>query len=63
VACFLFELTSLPAASGAGERKDSSLDGKTGSGQSAVFVARNRFAVLNKPGQVRISLRLIAYAL
>jgi coatomer protein complex subunit alpha (xenin) len=59
----LFELTSLPASteSAAGEVKDSSLDGKKGSGQSAIFVARNRFAVLNKPGQVCISLQLIAY--
>jgi coatomer protein complex subunit alpha (xenin) len=33
--------------------KDSSLDGKRGSGQSAIFVARNRFAILNKTTQVR----------
>ena len=58
----LFELTGLPAqtvGSGAsGEVKDSSIDGKKGSGQSAIFVARNRFAVLNKPGQVRSIPRL-----
>lgn len=55
----LFELTGLPAqsvsgATGGGEVKDSSMDGKKGTGQSAIFVARNRFAVLNKPGQVCI---------
>lgn len=46
-----FELTSLPQQS-QGEVKDSSVDGKRGPGQSAIFVARNRFAVLNKTGQV-----------
>jgi coatomer protein complex subunit alpha (xenin) len=60
----LFELTSLPAtaSSGAGEVKDSSLDGKKGNGQSAIFVARNRFAVLNKTGQVRNHRLLLARA-
>jgi coatomer subunit alpha len=53
----LFELTGLPPVAGGGavgngEVKDSSTDGKKGSGQSAIFVARNRFAVLNKPTQV-----------
>ncbi|KAH9941627.1 coatomer subunit alpha-2 [Epithele typhae] len=32
--------------------KDSSSDGKRGSGQAAIFVARNRFAVLNKATQL-----------
>ena len=47
----LFELTSLPKDV-VGEVKDSSADGKRGSGQAAIFVARNRFAVLNKTSQV-----------
>jgi coatomer subunit alpha len=46
----LFELTNLPTQA-QGEVKDSSVDGKKGSGQSAIFVARNRFAVLNKTTQ------------
>lgn len=50
----LFELTSLPKDA-VGEVKDSSADGKRGSGQAAIFVARNRFAVLNKTSQVRRS--------
>ncbi|KAF7983484.1 hypothetical protein HWV62_21792 [Athelia sp. TMB] len=48
----LFELTNLPSQSSSGELKDSSVDGKKGSGQSAIFVARNRFAVLNKATQL-----------
>ncbi|KAI0090328.1 coatomer subunit alpha-2 [Irpex rosettiformis] len=47
----LFELTSLPKDA-VGEVKDSSTDGKRGSGQAAIFVARNRFAVLNKTSQL-----------
>jgi coatomer protein complex subunit alpha (xenin) len=47
----LFELSSLPTQSN-GEVKDSSADGKRGSAHSAIFVARNRFAVLNKTSQV-----------
>ncbi|KAF7798456.1 hypothetical protein EIP86_009677 [Pleurotus ostreatoroseus] len=47
----LFELTSLPKDV-VGEVKDSSADGKRGSGQAAIFVARNRFAVLNKTSQL-----------
>lgn len=50
----LFELASLPKDT-VGEVKDSSTDGKRGSGQAAIFVARNRFAVLNKSTQVRNS--------
>ena len=48
----LYELANLPKDI-SGELKDSSLDGKRGPGQSAIFVARNRFAVLNKNTQVR----------
>lgn len=48
-----YELTSLPQQA-QGEVKDSSVDGKKGSGQSAIFVARNRFAALNKTSQVRV---------
>jgi coatomer protein complex subunit alpha (xenin) len=47
----LYELTNLPKDI-SGELKDSSLDGKRGPGQSAIFVARNRFAVLNKNTQL-----------
>ncbi|KAG1902148.1 coatomer WD associated region-domain-containing protein [Suillus fuscotomentosus] len=47
----LFELSSLPTQSN-GEVKDSSADGKRGSAHSAIFVARNRFAVLNKTSQL-----------
>lgn len=50
----LYELASLPQ-SAQGEVKDSSVDGKRGNGQSAIFVARNRFAVLNKATQVRLT--------
>ncbi|KAI0918559.1 hypothetical protein AcV5_002514 [Taiwanofungus camphoratus] len=47
----LFELTSLPKDA-VGEVKDSSTDGKRGSGNAAIFVARNRFAILNKITQL-----------
>lgn len=47
----LFELTNVPRDA-TGEVKDSSSEGKRGSGQAAIFVARNRFAVLNKTSQV-----------
>ncbi|KAI0078368.1 coatomer subunit alpha-2 [Panus rudis PR-1116 ss-1] len=47
----LYELTTLPKDA-IGEVKDSSVDGKRGSGQAAIFVARNRFAVLNKTSQL-----------
>lgn len=50
----LFELTSLPKDA-VGEVKDSSTEGKRGGGQAAIFVARNRFAVLNKTSQVRLT--------
>lgn len=48
----LYELSGLPKDA-VGEVKDSATDGKRGSGQAAIFVARNRFAVLNKATQVR----------
>ncbi|KAG6377425.1 coatomer WD associated region-domain-containing protein [Boletus reticuloceps] len=47
----LFELSSLPTQTN-GEVKDSSMDGKRGSAHSAIFVARNRFAALNKTTQL-----------
>ncbi|EIW55216.1 coatomer subunit alpha-2 [Trametes versicolor FP-101664 SS1] len=47
----LYELSGLPKDA-VGEVKDSSTDGKRGSGQAAIFVARNRFAVLNKTSQL-----------
>jgi coatomer protein complex subunit alpha (xenin) len=47
----LYELAALPTQT-QGEVKDSSVDGKKGSGHSAIFVARNRFAVLNKTSQL-----------
>ncbi|KAJ7877137.1 coatomer WD associated region-domain-containing protein [Mycena leptocephala] len=47
----LYELTSLPRRA-QGEVKDSSVDGKKGAGQSGIFVARNRFAVLQKATQI-----------
>ncbi|KAJ7064892.1 coatomer subunit alpha-2 [Mycena amicta] len=46
-----YELTGLPQQA-QGEVKDSSVDGKRGGGQSAIFVARNRFAVLQKTTQI-----------
>ena len=48
----LFELSALPTQTN-GEVKDSSADGKRGSAHSAIFVARNRFAALNKTNQVK----------
>lgn len=47
----IYELAMLPTQA-AGELKDSSIDGKKGNGQSAIFVARNRFAALSKANQV-----------
>lgn len=49
----MYELANLPQ-SAQGDVKDSSVDGKRGNGQSAIFVARNRFAVLNKASQVKV---------
>ncbi|KAJ7598741.1 coatomer subunit alpha-2 [Mycena floridula] len=48
----MYELTNLPQQTQGGEVKDSSVDGKKGTGQGAIFVARNRFAVLNKATQI-----------
>ncbi|KAJ7922454.1 hypothetical protein B0H13DRAFT_2410437 [Mycena leptocephala] len=47
----LYKLASLPQQA-QGEVKDSSVDGKKGAGQSGIFVARNRFAVLQKATQI-----------
>ncbi|KAF8531096.1 coatomer subunit alpha-2 [Gautieria morchelliformis] len=47
----IYELVALPKDVG-GELRDSTSDGKRGSGSSAIFVARNRFAVLNKATQM-----------
>ncbi|KAG8924486.1 hypothetical protein FRC02_010403 [Tulasnella sp. 418] len=46
----LYELVGLPKDVG-GELRDSTSDGKRGQGSSAIFVARNRFAVLDKTSQ------------
>ncbi|RDB29920.1 Coatomer subunit alpha [Hypsizygus marmoreus] len=56
----MYELTGLPQQA-QGDVKDSSVDGKKGTGQSAIFVARNRFAVLNKATQI-IEVRDLANA-
>jgi coatomer protein complex subunit alpha (xenin) len=47
----LYELVSLPKDVGSGEVRDSTSDGRRGSGAAAIFVARNRFAVLDKAAQ------------
>ncbi|KAJ7835621.1 coatomer WD associated region-domain-containing protein [Mycena leptocephala] len=47
----LYESTSLPQQA-QGEVKDSRVNGKKGAGQSGIFVARNRFAVLQKATQI-----------
>jgi len=47
----IYELVGLPRDAGSGELRDSSTDGKRGTGNSVVFVARNRFAVLEKSTQ------------
>jgi coatomer protein complex subunit alpha (xenin) len=49
----LFEYSGLPRDTNA-EVKDSSTDGKKGPGSSVVFVARNRFAVLDKTNQASL---------
>jgi len=48
-----FELVTLPksTAPSAGDGKDVPSDGKKGAGSAAIFVARNRLAVLDKAGQ------------
>lgn len=47
----MYELVHLPKDMAAGEVRDSSSEGKRGTGQAALFVARNRFAVLDKTSQ------------
>lgn len=47
----LYELSTLPTQTN-GDIKDSSADGKRGSAHSAIFVARNRLAVLQKTNQL-----------
>jgi len=47
----MYEMANVPQ-SAQGEVKDSSVDGKRGNGQAAIFVARNRFAILNKTSQL-----------
>ncbi|KAL7422515.1 hypothetical protein Q5752_003163 [Cryptotrichosporon argae] len=46
----VYEIVSLPKNS-VGDGKETPSDGKRGTGSSAIFVARNRFAVLDKTGQ------------
>ena len=48
----LYELVHLPKDMGSGEVRDSAAEGKRGTGSSAIFVARNRLAVLDKTAQV-----------
>ena len=50
-----FEMAHL-ARDGAIEMKDSATVGKRGPGQSAIFIARNRLAVLNKTSQVCVTI-------
>ena len=47
----LYELVSLPRDLNSGEVRDSATDGKRGNGAAAIFIARNRFAVLDKTAQ------------
>jgi len=47
----LFELVHLPKDIASGEVRDSTSEGKRGAGAAALFVARNRFAVLDKTAQ------------
>lgn len=47
----LYELVSLPRDLNSGEVRDSATDGRRGSGAAAIFIARNRFAVLDKTAQ------------
>lgn len=57
----LYELSNLPKDV-VGEVQDSSASGKRGSGQAAIFVARNRFAVLNKTSQVNYDASLFLWS-
>ena len=54
----LYELSTLPTQTN-GDIKDSSADGKRGSAHSAIFVARNRLAVLQKTNQVSLTFFLL----
>ncbi|GAA6027118.1 hypothetical protein JCM8097_002404 [Rhodosporidiobolus ruineniae] len=47
----LYELVRLPKDFTSGEIRDSATDGRRGTGNSALFVARNRLAVLDRAGQ------------
>lgn len=47
----MYELVQLPRDAGSGEVRESTSDGKRGAGAAAIFVARNRFAVLDKNAQ------------
>lgn len=47
----LYELVHLPQEGATGEVRDSASEGKRGTGAAAIFVARNRFAVLDKTAQ------------
>lgn len=47
----LYELVSLPRDLNSGEVRDSATDGRRGNGAAAIFIARNRFAVLDKTAQ------------
>lgn len=56
----IFDLSVLPRnVPSEDDLNDSSIDGKHGDGQNAIFVARNRFAVLDKEDQVGFSSLLI----
>ncbi|CAE6420726.1 unnamed protein product [Rhizoctonia solani] len=54
----IYELVGLPRDVGSGELRDSSTDGKRGTGNSVVFVARNRFAVLEKATQASPNIQI-----
>lgn len=51
-----YELVTLPKTEGpaAGDGKDVPSEGKKGTGASAIFVARNRLAALDKTAQVSL---------
>ena len=47
----MYEIIPLPKEGSSTEVRDSATEGKRGTGTSALFVARNRFAVLDKTAQ------------
>lgn len=47
----IYELVALPREGSSGELRDSAVEGKRGQGSSAIFVARNRLAILDKTAQ------------